>query len=163
MIITVTVDSAAWEAGLDNLLGLLDDASREASLKGAEEIRDVAREGLVAKEHDEFTYSPAGAGEFPASVSGALADSMTAELFGDEAWVGPTNLPYARIQELGGPMPVTRPGPMHYRKLGPRGLAWITRDFVQLDPRPYLEPSTNLVVDSGRLDRNLHRTVDRSD
>lgn len=84
----------------------------------------------------------------PAAISGALAASMSAALVGDEAWVGPTDLPYARIQELGGEMhghPL-----MKWRRVG-NPMRYFAREFELLEPRPYLRPATDDVVDSGRL------------
>ncbi len=68
----------------------------------------------------------------------------------DEAWVGPTagfgrTGEYARIQELGGLME-GHPF-MHFFLEG----AWWKRSEIFLEPRPYLQPSTDDVIDSGRL------------
>ncbi len=135
---------------MDTLVVRLREAGRAASLAGANEIKDVARAKLSELHHSPFTYSPAPPGAPPAAVSEDLAASMDAQMMTeDQAWVGPTGLPYARIQELGGEMhghPL-----MIYHKLGPYGLMRITSEFVALPPRPYLRPSTEDVVDSGRL------------
>jgi phage gpG-like protein len=152
LIVSVSVDDGAWKRGWNELLGLLLEAGRDASLRGAQEIQDLTRAKLEAQHHSEFTYSPSpiGAGMPPAAVSGALGASISAQMVTmDQAWVGPTDLPYARIQELGGEMH-GRPM-MHYQKYGQDGIEWISRSFVELTPRPYLEPATEDIVDSGRL------------
>lgn len=148
--VTVHVDDKAWTAALDVLLAASAEQARKASLEGAEAIRDVAKAKLTAQWHSPFTFSPSFPGEPPAAISGNLAASMDAELFGDEAWVGPTagygrTGEYARIQELGGGMhghPY-----MHFFVEG----RWWDREFIQLPERPYLRPSTEDVIDSGRL------------
>lgn len=150
MIVTASVDSGAWSAALDVLLAASEEQARQASLQGAEEIRDLARGLLTSSWHAWYTFSPSAPGSPPSSISGNLAASMTAELFGDEAWVGPTagfgrTGDYARIQELGGPMhghPY-----MHFFLEG----AWWDRTFIQLPERPYLAPATEDEIDSGRL------------
>ncbi len=125
--------------------------SREASLAGAREIRDVARGRLTEQWHAWFTFSPSFPGEPPAAISGNLAASMDAAMVTpDEAWVGPTagfgrSGFYARIQELGGLMeghPL-----MHFFLEG----RWWERSEIFLEPRPYLQPSADDVIDSGRL------------
>lgn len=155
MKIIVRVNSRAWAGALDRLITRAHDAGAEASVQGAEEIRDIARVKLGARGHGPFTYSPSGWGEAPAMVSGDLFASMYAERVVDQGWVGPTGgygrtAEYARIQELGGDMhghPL-----MRFRKYGPDGLLHeITREFVHLYPRPYLEPSTEDIINSGRL------------
>lgn len=155
MKIEATVDSADWSAALNRLVLLCHDAGVEASLQAAEEIRDIARGKLAKRQHGEFTYSPSGPGQAPAMVYGDLFASMHAERVDDQGWVGPTGgygrtEHYARIQELGGDMhghPL-----MRFRKFGPDGLLHeITREFVHLYPRPYLEPSTEDLINSGRL------------
>lgn len=151
MIVTAHVDDAAWQKAIDLLLVASTEQARKASLEGAEEIRDVARAKLTDKWHSAFTFSPSFPGEPPAAISGDLAASMDAEMMtADEAWVGPTagygrTGEYARIQELGGGMhghPF-----MHFFVDG----RWWDEAFIELAPRPYLQPSTDDVIDSGRL------------
>lgn len=147
MKITVRLEDAEWQARMIALVPAMDEAGRDASLKGAEAIRDVAKTGLEAHPHSELTYSPTSPGDYPGRVSGDLADSMDAAMVGDQAWVGPTGLDYARIQELGGPMPTSSPGPMRFRKLD----GWHELTFVDLKARPYLAPATEDVIDTGLL------------
>jgi hypothetical protein len=150
VIITTRVDSRDWEAALDLLLVNLHEAARDASLSGAQEIRDVTKARLSEHPHSRLTWSPVPYGVAPGMVSGALAASIEADMVTeDQAWVGPTDLPWARIQELGGEMhghPL-----MRFHKLTGSGLHLFELEFVQLFPRPYLRPSTEDVVDSGRL------------
>jgi hypothetical protein len=149
--ISVEVDASDWNAALDVLIGASDLQAQEASLEGAQEIRDVARGKLTALSHTWDTFSPSQPGEPPAMISGDLAASMDARLMtGDEAWVGPTagygrTGDYARIQELGGGM---HGHPWMRFFLEGR---WWERHFIELPPRPYLEPSTEDVIASGRL------------
>lgn len=155
MIVTTQEDSSAWSGALDVMLTAMAEAGRKASLKGAEEIRDVARAELTAEWHGPYTDTPSAPGEPPAAISGDLAASMYAAMeTPDEAWVGPTagygrSGDYARIQELGGPMhghPL-----MIWHRQFEGAMHRITAEFVELMPRPYLEPATEAVVDSGRL------------
>jgi hypothetical protein len=153
VIISVSVDDARWSAGLDRLVELFAEKGREATLDGAEEIRDVAIGKLTALSHDPDTWTPSAPGMPPASISTDLAASMTALMMTeDQAWVGPTdsassfNGPYGRIQELGGPMhghPM-----MNFFRVNE---GWFGKRFIDLPARPYLAPSTEDVVDSGRL------------
>lgn len=84
-------------------------------------------------------------------ISGDLAASMTAAMMTpDEAWVGPTagfgrTGEYARIQELSGLM---EGHPWMRFFLEGR---WWEESQIFLEPRPYLQPSTEDVVDFGRL------------
>lgn len=135
---------------MDVLLAASEDQARLASEQGAQQIREVARELLTSRWHGRYTFSPSAAGEPPAAISGDLAASMSSEMFGDEAWVGPTagfgrTGFYARIQELGGGM---HGHPFMRFFLEGR---WWKRRFIELPARPYLEPATNEIVDSGRL------------
>jgi hypothetical protein len=149
--ITVHVTDTAWQAAMDVLLAASAEQARKASLEGAEAIRDVARGKLTAQWHSRFSFSPSFPGAPPAAISGDLAASMDAQMMtADEAWVGPTagfgrTGEYARIQELGGGMhghPF-----MHFFLEG----SWWDREFIELPDRPYLQPSTEDVIDSGRL------------
>lgn len=153
MKIGVQVYDGKWEASLDYLVLLFHERGRDATLKGAEEIRDVARVKLTSDYHAPDTWTPSAPGSPPAAISGALAASMTALMMTDtEAWVGPTdsarsfNGPYGRIQELGGEM---HGHPMMHFFRADEG--WHHRTFVELPSRPFLYPSTVDVVESGRL------------
>lgn len=122
----------------------------EASLEGAQEIQKVTRGLLSRQMHGPFDDTPSKPGEPPARITGDLTFSIDAELIGTEAWVGPTGLDYARIQELGGDMkghPI-----MEWHRWFNGSLTAIKASFVRLPPRPYLEPATAIVVDSGQLE-----------
>jgi phage gpG-like protein len=150
LIVTTKVDDSEWEAGIDLLVVAMQRAGREASLAGAQEIADVTKVKLSEHPHSSLTWSPTAPGEPPGMVSSHLALSIDAEMVTeDQAWVGPTNLDYARIQELGGGMH-GHPR-MRYRKLTVDGLRTFTPEFVELKPRPYLRPSSDDVIESGRL------------
>jgi hypothetical protein len=150
VIITTQVDDDDWSDGLDRLYAIQLEKGREASLAGAEAIRDVTKARLVEKEHSSITWAPGPPGEPPAMVDGNLMLSIEADMVTeDQAWVGPTDLDYARIQEMGGEMhghPV-----MVFHKLTPEGLRKFTPTFVELLPRPYLRPSSEDVIESGML------------
>jgi hypothetical protein len=145
------MSDAAWQKAMDLLLAASQEQARQATKQGAEEIRDIARARLNEKSHERYTFSPSGPGEPPARIDGNLSDSMTAQMVSaDEAWVGPTGgygrtEEYARIQELGGTME-GHPWMLFFLEG-----AWWERRFIELPPRPYLAPSTDDVVDSGRL------------
>jgi phage gpG-like protein len=150
VIITVNVDDRAWSNGLDRLYVLMLEAGRAGSLAGAEAIRDETKARLMEREHSVITWAPGPPGEPPAMVDGNLMESIEAEMMTEEqAWVGPTDLDYARIQELGGEMH-GHPR-MVFHKLTFDGLRKFTPEFVELKPRPYLRPSSDDVIDSGML------------
>lgn len=143
-----------WSAALDLLCTLFAEKGYQASLEGAELIRDVAQVELNGLHHPLHTKTPSGEGMPPAAISGRLAASITVS--GEEgsltAYVGPTdeasskNGPYGRIQELGGP---SEGHPMRWLEDG----IWHEADFRELPSRPYLKPATDLVVDSGHLEQ----------
>jgi hypothetical protein len=142
--VTATVDDAKWAGDMDALVELCAEAGFQASMEGADEIRDVTQALLTSRTHAFQTKTPSADGTPPASISGALAGSVV--VTGDEgelsAEVGPTT-DYGREQELGGPMS----GNMYWKEDGVKHFS----KHHSLAPRPYLKPATETVVDSGRL------------
>ena len=145
MNITVSLDTADWEAALDEMVRACIDAGREASVEGAKEIQDRTQESLTRLSHAPHTKTPSAPGDPPAAISTDLAVSVVVdESNPDYVDVGPTT-DYGRIQELGGPMhghPY-----MHWREDG----RWHRARLVELPERPYLKPATDDVIDSGEL------------
>lgn len=156
MIVTVDVKDDKWKGALDELIVLMREAGRDASLMGAKEIQDATRTLLDAEHHSEYEWgAPDGAP--PAMVSGNLYESIDAAMMTlDEAWVGPTagygrTGYYAVMQETGEPAMHGHPLMKFLKYDGAGGLRQFKLDFVELMPRPYLAPGTAAVVDSGRL------------
>lgn len=147
---TTSIADAEWAAGLDAMYARLEVATGDASLAAADIIRTITQGQLTQRAHSPLTFSNSPPGEPPSEVSGALAASIdTAEDGPFDAIVGPTGLDYARIQELGGNMhghPY-----MVFDKVWEGHLHTFYRTFVSLDPRPYLEPATELAVNSGAV------------
>jgi hypothetical protein len=148
--IDVTIDSDRWSAGLEAMVRRLDLATSDASLAAAKTIQFITQGKLLERAHSELTFSPAPPGAPPAAVSGALAESIDTARNGPfGAMVGPTGLPYARIQELGGTMhghPF-----MVFHKYYKGSIVKFKRSFVRLYPHPYLAPATDEAVNSGRV------------
>ena len=150
MDVEVSIDDGEWSRALDALLVRVEVATGDASMAAAELIKTYTQANLTERSHSSLTFSPSDWGESPAMVSGALAASIdTAESGPMSAIVGPTDLRYARIQELGGDMhghPM-----MVFHKMFRGHLHEFRRVFVHLDERPYLEPATRFAVDSGEV------------
>lgn len=146
IIITEKTDSRAWDDALDAMVLRLQAATGDASVAAARLIKNTAQGYLDARSHGPYSFSPSPPGTAPARVSGRLSASIDVVRSGrSSAMVGPTGLPYARIQELGGEMhghPY-----MRYFKNG----RWHLSAYVQLPPRPYLKPATDAEVDSGAV------------
>jgi phage gpG-like protein len=99
--------------GLTELVGTLNrrgtavqTATVLATREVTELVEQVAFEHLTRQSHPPHTPTPSRPGDPPATISGALADSLHTEGpavvgGGVFARVGPTS-PYGRIQELGG-------------------------------------------------------------
>lgn len=145
MQISVTVDTAEWEAALDRMLEACRSAAKDASMAGAEAIQRETRGLLSLFPHPPGTHTYSAAGLPPGYITGELMESVIVTEDGDYAEVGPTTA-YGREQELGGPMH-GHPW-MHWRDA--RGRSHFRR-FVDLPHRPYLEPATGQVVDDGEL------------
>lgn len=141
-------------SGLDEALAALEgaedrvDAAMGAAVEaGVALVEGEARARLSRYSHQPRTPTPSPAGDPPALITGRLRSSFrvagpTPEGAGRwTAVLGPT-MPYARVQELGGPTG--------------RGGASV------LPPRPYLRPSVDAVVRSGRLEELMTRTVARA-
>lgn len=118
-------------------------AARAADQGGPAAAAAMARVGreeiqaqLTTRSHARGTPTPAAPGQPPARISGRLHDHITVVRpvqTGAHRWVamvGPTDVPYARIQERGG---VTGRG---YRTVIP--------------PRPYMVPGARAARESGR-------------
>ena len=141
---SIHVDDTAWQDALDLLLTLIPGVLQDAGHEGAEEIAREAQFSLAEHAHGFGTYSDAPVGGPPGEISGELGGSYVIEDTDDGAKVGPT-APYAREQELGGPMS-GHPW-MHWRN---EGGIWY-RKLVVLGPRPYHKPATERVISSGQL------------
>lgn len=81
-------------------------ASVAATREAVELVQHVAHANLTRQSHPPHTPTPSRPGDPPATISGALADSLHIEGpaavgAGVFARIGPT-APYGRIQELGG-------------------------------------------------------------
>lgn len=81
-------------------------ATVAATRESAELVEHVAFSNLARQSHPPHTPTPSRPGDPPATISGALAESLHVEGpaavgAGVFARVGPTS-PYGRIQELGG-------------------------------------------------------------
>jgi len=133
------------------MLGLVTVAAHDASVEGARAIKHETQGLLVQLQHAPHTKTPSLPGMPPAMISGRLAASIEVGEYDGDVAVGPTseassyNGPYPRIQELGGPS--TGHPHMHWFQDG----RWYTRNFRELLPRPFLEPATRAVIDSGEL------------
>lgn len=151
MNITVNVDSAEWEAALDELLMECRAAGRDASVEAANAIQERTKELLTDRWHPPFTATPSGPGEPPAAITGQLAESVVVdESDPDYVQVGPTT-DYSREQELGGPM---RGHPfMHWFEDG----AWHRSREHSLPDRPYLRPATEELIDDGTVEDAYYR------
>lgn len=91
---------------LDRRARAVEVASVAATREAAELVERVATANLTRQSHPPHTPTPSRPGDPPATISGALADSLHIEGpavvgAGVFARVGPT-APYGRIQELGG-------------------------------------------------------------
>ena len=157
MQIDVTVDDANWSSALDRLLVLCREAAFNASIDGAEEIKTETQLLLTALHHAPYTKTPSPKGAPPAAISGSLAASITVRPDPDAegAEVGPTssassrNGPYGRFLELGG---------VHEEHNDTGYMTWLEDSrwhrakVLKKEPRPYLKPATEAVVDSGLLE-----------
>lgn len=174
IIITAEINSDAWETAINHLEDIIRVYTQDASMDAAEYIGSIAKGKLHEREHGPLTFSPSpiGAGQPPATVSGALSDSIIHVPWGTTgAMVGPTT-EYGRIQELGGKMEghpymrfmkaqlnaggrfsVYRDGHRIFtgKRRGNDHYMVFLEQSVELTARPYLEPSTNEAVDSGRV------------
>lgn len=152
ILVTAETDSKEWSVGIANLVADIKDATANASMDAAELIGSIAKGKLHEREHGPLTFSPSprGAGQPPATVSGDLAESIIAvSAGGTAAMVGPTTK-YGRIQELGGTME-GHPFMVFTKQFADKGIVTFKKRFVTLTPRPYLEPSTEDAVNSGRV------------
>lgn len=151
IVVELEIDSGDWSRALDDMYARIVVATGDASMDAAGLIQRITQGLLTERSHGEFEWTDSAPGDPPAMVSGALAASIDTARSGPmSAIVGPTDLPYARIQELGGPMfghPL-----MVFYKYGLSGeLVKFKRTFVQLDERPYLKPATEEAVDTGEV------------
>lgn len=156
MSFDIKVDDDDWEARIDQWVPLASEAGRRASEEGAHEIKHAAQALLTAVSHVAGTRTPSPPGSPPAMISGALAGSLAVDMDADGvASVGPTDVarsfngPYGRFLELGG----IHEGHMHWTEDGQEHFATV----LYKHGRPYLEPATTEVVDSGRLTRIYER------
>jgi hypothetical protein len=147
----VKVDSRRWDAAIDFLAELYADHGYRASLQAAEEIQTITQAKLLALHHAPHTKTPSPKGSPPAAIGGDLAASIdvTGEPGSLSALVGPTASasskkgPYGRFLELGG----KHEGNMHWFEDG----KWHKAKLLVKAERPYLKPSTEELIDSGRL------------
>lgn len=132
----VVQGTAKFVAALDAIVKANDAATRAATAKGAHLIEAETKKRLTSSSHPKGTPTPSSPGEPPSLVTGQLRRSIKVQgptriaLGTYEARIGPTAV-YGRIQELGG---VTG-----------RGHA------TTLPARPYLAPSLEALIASGRL------------
>jgi hypothetical protein len=107
--------------------------------------------------HTAGTPTPSPAGSPPAKISGDLRDSVMPMPPEGEGpiWstiVGGTTV-YARIQELGGDIYPKNSGGWLANKA--TGQVFVTpysaKDHVELPPRPYLKPTAEELIGSGKL------------
>lgn len=171
MLVTLTVDSKAWETAVTEWIALAHREGVSANLEAAQKIQSRARRLLAEGQHAPGTRSPKPPGTAPGSISGSLAASIDARHDGDDALVGPTdsarskNGPYGRFLELGGE---------HIAHSGDPGwgwggyyyptLMWWREDGVKYNspylkkaPRPYLKPATDDAIASGEITETYER------
>lgn len=148
--ITTSEDMKAWDAAIARMVTRLELATGDASMAAGRAIGNIARAKLAEKSHGPLSFSPAGIGEPPATVSGDLAASIRVVRTGFyTAMAGPTTR-YARIQELGGDMhghPM-----MEFHKLIKGRIIRFREEFVHLFRRPYWHPSQEQAVNSGEVE-----------
>lgn len=132
----VVQGTAKFVAALDAVVKANDAATRAATAKGAHLIEAETKKRLTTSSHSKGTATPSHPGEPPSLVAGQLRRSVRVQgparvaAATYEARIGPTAV-YGRIQELGG---VTG-----------RGHA------TTLPARPYVAPSLEALIASGRL------------
>lgn len=135
-------------------------------MEAAQGVQARTRRLLEVYSHAPGTKTPSPKGSYPAYVTGQLQASISAELVGEEGWVGPTELasskegPYGRFLELGGTH-VAHSGPSYtnYSTGGSTGPQmwwhedghWHHAGVLTKAPRPYLEPATDAYIASGDL------------
>lgn len=144
--IGIHVDDSAWQAAMDRLKQLVEEATFSATLEAAGEVQTRTRALLLAQHHGFSTQTPSAPGSPPAAISGDLAGSILVTDDGDSAFVGPTT-DYGREQELGGPM---KGHPMRWMQ--PPGV-WHSSYEHPLPPRPYLKPATESAIADGSIER----------
>lgn len=130
----VVTGGAVFRAALRTMSEATDAATKQATATGAALIESETKRKLSTYSHPKGTKTPSAPGEPPAVVSGQLRRSIKVvgpRPIGGGTWeaqIGPTAA-YGRIQELGGEI-------------------WTG---ATLPPRPYLAPTVNSLIASGRL------------
>lgn len=116
---------------------LAHEVPRKATKKGAELVRDKARELLTTLSHPPETRTPSPLGAPPAAISGFLAGSVKVRSWARFATVRP-DAHYGRFLEKGG----THSGHMRWFEDGQR----YTADILHKGPRPYMKPARDASV-----------------
>jgi hypothetical protein len=125
-------------------------AAAAANAMAAEFHAELTRVTLRKSSHAAGTPTPARPGDPPAMVSGALARSaeVVPALASGTRAVSACRVTavYARIQAKGGTVTVKRA-----RVLMNRSTGQVFGRSVKLPPRPYMEPTRDLLLATGRL------------
>src|SRR5512146_2822869 len=91
-VVTVDVDSRAWDSSMDKWVIFAHDEGVRANLDGAQLIQRKTRGLLDRYHHKANTRTPSPKGQPPAMIGGRLWASVQADRLGDDAIVGPTDI-----------------------------------------------------------------------
>jgi phage gpG-like protein len=153
------MDASELPAYLEAIAARADLAAVPAAVDMATTYQTRVRRNLALSSHAPFTRTPSPPGFFPSRISGNLGRHILMSGAGGSAGLGFASISaetiYAAVQEYGGSMSARSRKYMHFFWSGEH-----FRKHVTVLARPYMRPTTAIVIADGSLSRAAMRAFD---